>query len=596
MITAIVFRSSSPLGSRPASGRRLVFPRAALVLAMTCTLISGCKSPRENGAEGPMGDGATDRAGDAPADKAGDANGPSGGSGGSSHGSGGSSGGSGGATSGGASGGSPGSGGSSGRSGDASTADAGAATTGTGGSDAGSDGSAGGSGGALADTGSGGRPGSGGVKAKGSGGAMAASGGMTAASGGMTAASGGAPAGSGGMMGSGGTTAGCGSGMKLCNGMCVSQATCCPTCGGNTPVCDNGTCVARTNSMACSGDGECASGHCADGVCCNDACTGQCESCNTSSAKGTCSPTTTPRSACAGSGTCAGKCDGSTANRKSCVYPGGSTTCGSPACSGGKATAAPTCNGSGACGSTPAPMTCMFGCTTSGTPGCATSCPSGQATCGGSTCIDVTSDKNNCGTSCTACTNSTPVCISGSCRQCGVASDCSTTGANGRHPRCNANTCACRVKDANNVLKSPGFDNSSALGDWGGSSVGTLVTSTDGDNCSSSGCVLVNNGFDGIKQCVQVSGGKKYYLGFSALNSLGDAMSCALTFYSDQCTTSIGGLALAVQTSTGSNWQDASGSATSPSNAKWALVACAPFEGQEAYIDQVYLNGSSDNF
>ena len=91
---------------------------------------------------------------------------------------------------------------------------------------------------------------------------------------------------------------------------------------GNTPVCSNGTCVKRSMGDGCSVDAECGTGHCAQGSCCDSACDGQCESCKVAGSVGSCVPVTTPRTACAGTGTCAGFCDGTPAEPKGLRVPG----------------------------------------------------------------------------------------------------------------------------------------------------------------------------------------------------------------------------------------------------------------------------------
>ena len=107
-----------------------------------------------------------------------------------------------------------------------------------------------------------------------------------------------------GVAGSPGTggTPGCSGTMKVCNGGCIAASECCGGCSGNTPVCSNGSCVGRPLGDTCTAGSVCTSGMCADGVCCDATCTGQCESCATTSNRGRCVATTTPRTACAGSG------------------------------------------------------------------------------------------------------------------------------------------------------------------------------------------------------------------------------------------------------------------------------------------------------
>jgi hypothetical protein len=53
------------------------------------------------------------------------------------------------------------------------------------------------------------------------------------------------------------------------------------------------------------------------------------------------------RTACAGTGTCGGTCDGT--NRAACAYPGMTTSCGAPTCTDRVARTS-ACDGAGACG------------------------------------------------------------------------------------------------------------------------------------------------------------------------------------------------------------------------------------------------------
>src|SRR5439155_14447526 len=104
---------------------------------------------------------------------------------------------------------------------------------------------------------------------------------------------------------------------------CHTNCTSASDCTGDT-YCDTGTkkCTPlKANGTSCGTDGkQCMSGLCVDGVCCNSQCGGQCQSCST----GTCANVKTARSACPGSGTCAGTCDGTS---PSCAFPAATVAC-----------------------------------------------------------------------------------------------------------------------------------------------------------------------------------------------------------------------------------------------------------------------------
>jgi hypothetical protein len=118
-------------------------------------------------------------------------------------------------------------------------------------------------------------------------------------------------------------------------------------CLSPTPYCQASACTAaRPTGVGCSSDGQCQGGKCVDGVCCDLRCTDQCQACDVSGHAGTCWPIPSgqaphgQRGGCAGSGVCAGFCDGSATQ---CVFPGAETTCPCLLLSG-------TCDGAGQCG------------------------------------------------------------------------------------------------------------------------------------------------------------------------------------------------------------------------------------------------------
>lgn len=149
-------------------------------------------------------------------------------------------------------------------------------------------------------------------------------------------------------------------GTTACRTDCTTMADC---AAGNT--CIAGVCVGlRPNGGMCTTATECQSGQCVDGVCCDTACDGQCQACDNAGSLGTCGPVTGAphgmRTACAGTGTCAGTCDGM--NTTACTFPNTTTECSPAACTGGVATTAATCDGMGACGTGTATPCVNFGC------------------------------------------------------------------------------------------------------------------------------------------------------------------------------------------------------------------------------------------
>jgi hypothetical protein len=214
------------------------------------------------------------------------------------------------------------------------------------------------------------------------------------------------------------------------DGVCCGSASCAAgsRCNYGTPPA--GACL-LDNGRACTSNAQCGSGNCVDGVCCNTACTQQCQACDVGGAVGTCvtvsgaahpnASGTTPRAACAGSGTCGALCNGADATK--CNYPGAGTTCGAASCAGGVQTNVGACNGSGACGQTATPCgayTCSgASCKTS----CAfdADCASGSYYCSGGACLPKQPNGNAC-TAANGCASG--FCVGNLC--CDAA--CSTTG------------------------------------------------------------------------------------------------------------------------------------------------------------------------
>jgi len=423
----------------------------------------------------------------------------------------------------------------------------------------------------------------------------------------VTIATGGGPGG----IGGGGTgTAGVSTGgqggvtctdaaTKVCNGTCIPTATCCGGCSGNTPICSNGICVAKTIGDTCSTPAECATSVCADGVCCNVACNGQCESCAMASTKGTCVPVTNPRTPCTSDGTvCGGVCDGTAANRKACVYAGANTLCGQAAqCNSAtnQASTAAVCSGGGVCNPATTTSCAPYRCRTDGLPTCATSCPSGQSLCGGTTCVDILGSASHCGGACTACAIATPWCSSGACVQCVTGGNCPSSFGQGAV--CSeSHVCQCRLPDVGNVVQNPGFDQSTS----GWTLLNTLATfdgANDADSCSGSGSIRVTvdpntANFGSFSQCATVVPDTPYYFGYHYVQAQSNGVECDVRFFSG---TTCSGSPLSVSvfqsiSYTVGSWLTNQGSLTSPTTAGSATIFCQLGGIGPAWFDQIYLN------
>jgi hypothetical protein len=285
----------------------------------------------------------------------------------------------------------------------ASTAarDGGPITSATGGTRSATTGSTGGTGG-IGSGGSVAAGGAGGVSGGASGGATANPGGASGGNGGVIESTNGGVAGS----ANGGATGSVGE----------STPDAATGSGGSAGNKDGGIGLPDApalldNGSVCKVGPECASGLCVEGVCCDGKCDGQCESCKESGSVGTCKAVKgaplAGKTACSGTGTCKGQCDGT--NGKVCTYPGSSATCTAASCKEGKATAASVCDGLGAC-TTPA----------------ANACPSNLCSSDGSKCQD-NCTSGNCGTEMYC--SSTGVCLTKkkAGEKCDTKDECAST-------------------------------------------------------------------------------------------------------------------------------------------------------------------------
>lgn len=412
----------------------------------------------------------------------------------------------------------------------------------------------------------------------------------------------------------GATNSACPGQTKDCNGSCIPINSCCGGCSGNTPVCNNGTCVGKPNGDHCETSAECVSNTCADNVCCNVACDGQCEACNLSASKGTCTPSDTSRASnpCTGEGTtCGGTCDGTAEHRKACVYPSSSTLCGPGAScniSTNQATAAQVCNGSGAC-TTPAVKNCgAYGCNSNAT-ACSTGCASAsQGVCSGS-CVDIMSDPAHCGGSCQVCPSTTPRCSGGTCVQCTVGSDCSTLGYGSGSVCASNHTCQCHPASSANILQNAGFNGS--LSGWTpspcvGCSTPTVSYETyDLEGCPGSGSLHITYygfAFGSATQCVPVKSTHSYRFGFAYRQTSPNpnAVSCSVEQYvGSTCSgdplpdfASLAGERVPSLNA----WDGVNTQFMTADTAGSVMVSCGIGQTYDVWVDQIYLNESGQYF
>ncbi len=181
----------------------------------------------------------------------------------------------------------------------------------------------------------------------------------------------------------------------LCtDGVCCGVATCgagsaCAAGPGSTA----GKCLAG-KGVSCKAADECASGHCVDGVCCDAACNGQCEACDVTGSAGVCTPVVGKprgsRDVCdtASDTDCAKKsCDGKVRDKCNGFANGGSTSCGTNACTSDKRFQKHgACDGAGGC-ALPGPSSCSpWACDATASSGCKSSCTGDTECADGFTC------------------------------------------------------------------------------------------------------------------------------------------------------------------------------------------------------------------
>ncbi len=400
----------------------------------------------------------------------------------------------------------------------------------------------------------------------------------------------------------------CGAGTKKCGSSCV------PT-DGNNGCADAARCMACAKNEACSGTpSTCKCVPTSKMVACagkcgqvSDGCGGiyDCGGCtspqtcgggNTANVCG-CTPTTkttacankncgTVPNGCGGNHDC-GTCTspqtcggGSTANVCGCAPTAKTAACANKNCG----TVPNGCGGSHDCGTCSPPQTCG-GTGTANVCGCRT--VSKSAACGSNICGNA-SDGCNGTYSCGICGGGTPVCVSGSCKECATINDCLSGFF-----ACTAGACVCTPKSNANVLKNPGVDGSLVGWTLGGDSQGKY-SANDVNNCIDSGSFSFGSiGDNAVSDCAPFpSGSAKYYFSFR-FKSLPVGASgggdCRLHFYQEAtCATELGFTdEVLTPVSMGTTWVTGSTNGAPPAGTKGVKVTCAGFAGH-GYYDQFY--------
>jgi len=379
---------------------------------------------------------------------------------------------------------------------------------------------------------------------------------------------GGSGAGGSGSSSGGQGTPECTAEQKLCGGMCVEAND--PTYGCGAATCDASACPSQVTgaTVACEGS-TCVIATCpADYKNCGDKCVAISD------------PTY--------------GCSETTCDAKSCPAPGsGTLVCRDSACVIGVCGA-----GTKKCGSNCVTTDANHGCedasrctacanneACSGTPTTCQCVPTPKASaCSGKNCG---SAPNGCGGmyACGTCSSpSAPICVSGTCKQCGSVADCPSGTFN-----CTNNACVCRTPKSENVIKDGGFDDASALNSW--TSTDTVWTNSDADSCPESGSITISGS---VKRCFQIPqvppGGKDYTFGIRYKAGGGGTGGCVGGSYQDSNCTQGGGFLINLAAGESSSWTEASFTASVPEGTSSIDVQCQ--NSSFLTIDQAFLRPS----
>jgi hypothetical protein len=179
--------------------------------------------------------------------------------------------------------------------------------------------------------------------------------------------------------------------------------------------------------------------------------------------------------------------------------------------------------------------------------------------------------------------------VSGSCKECGAASDCAAGYA-----ACTNNSCVCRAPSGANLLPNPGFDGSGQP--W--APVSMYSGGNDADACVESGSVGLLGISDQVSQCLSAAAGADYFITFRFKSTAGGTGYCGVNFYSGaNCNGSTleNSFEASVSGPAGTWRQAVATTGKASSNAVSLSFYCAAALGF-GYYDQLYLGRSSATF
>jgi hypothetical protein len=130
----------------------------------------------------------------------------------------------------------------------------------------------------------------------------------------------------------------------------------------------------------------------------------------------------------------------------------------------------------------------------------------------------------------------------------------------------------------------------------------TTLATDDADGCPVSGSIQLSTSaqgdYGGMYQCVAVAANTTYNFGYGYKQQVSEAFRCNLFFHAGaNCPQWFSVVALPSGATTGTAWQYASTSTTSPASAGSASISCTINSSATAgWIDQIYLNPTASGY